>query len=83
MSAHIPTLTRISTRECPVCETQKVRRVEIRDLHTNGSWNEYLEFNCGYIEHYSPNFHTIEVQAPCRDAMRVATDLRKQLRKEE
>jgi hypothetical protein len=82
MSAHIPTLTHISARECPVCETQKIRRVEIRDLHTCGDWNEYLEFYCGYTEHYSPNFHTIEVQKTCGRAAEVAIELRRRIRKE-
>ena len=43
-------LTHITVTACPDCGCTKIRSMQRRDQHTNGQWNEELEFDCG--QHY-------------------------------
>jgi len=34
-------------------------------FHSNGNWNEYIEFECGRKLHFSPNFMEIIIEKEC------------------
>ena len=57
-------LQNIKHLDCPSCGS---RRVMIRQhhKHTNGYWNEDLEFECGCFIHFSPNFMREEFVRQC------------------
>ena len=52
---------------CPVCMTQDVRETRKWLLHTNGYWNESIEFSCGAKYEFSPNFMCVGLVSKCRD----------------
>ena len=65
----IPQLKKIKYTQCPECACAEVKSVKIERLHTCGEWNEYLEFGCGAIYHYFPNFSRIMVEKPCKEVI--------------
>ena len=52
-------------KECPHCTCKKVKERSQSHKHTNGHWNEYLTFDCGYQVHFSPNFMQIVEKGEC------------------
>lgn len=66
----IPQLKKIKYTQCPECACAEIKSVKIEALHTCGEWNEYLEFACGAIYHYFPNFSRVMVKKPCREVVR-------------
>lgn len=49
------TLREIKDKVCPICGAEIVSETKCRQ-HTNGYYNEYRVFGCGYQLHFSPNF---------------------------
>jgi len=49
---------------CSVCgaEIQAARKDR---RHSSGEWNEYVEYRCGRILHYSPNFRHVMEEKRC------------------
>ena len=54
----------IKDTKCPICNSE-VDDESIRSKHTNGEWNEYRKFRCGYRLHFSPNFTKVDVIGTC------------------
>lgn len=57
-------LEHIKEEFCSVCGsvTEEEKR---KHPHSNGEWNEYREFACGKILHYSPNLTRVLVDVEC------------------
>ena len=49
---------------CPICHSRAIM-IKQDHKHTNGYWNEYIEFECGYKIHFSPNFMKEEIDKQC------------------
>ena len=60
---------------CPECNAIMTSR-EQKNKHSNGHWNEKVEFSCGSVYRFSPNFMAIENIKSCPD-----TEEAKQLEK--
>jgi hypothetical protein len=52
-------MRKLKTIKCPVCGCTKVVRELSEKPHTNGLYNEYREFECGYTIHFCPNFPNV------------------------
>lgn len=67
----MPTVEHITFMKCPVCGA-KIHSVTVCDQHTNGYWNERVEFRCdafsGSVYEYSPNFNSVKLAKPCPKA---------------
>jgi predicted RNA-binding Zn-ribbon protein involved in translation (DUF1610 family) len=57
-------LEQITYTKCPKCGSEIIAQSKSHQ-HINGSWNEYMEFYCGYKLHYSPNFKKIIEDKEC------------------
>lgn len=55
----------ITIKHCPTCQ-RGVRAASFYERHTNGNWNEIVEFMCGAIWHFSPNFMTTTNTQLCK-----------------
>ncbi|MHD0644417.1 hypothetical protein ACYPKM_02120 [Pseudomonas aeruginosa] len=60
-----PQITQIKTSACPDCGCSVVVAAEVERKHTNGYWNEFVRFECGYKLHFSPNFMRVDAVAEC------------------
>ena len=49
-------LKSIKIKNCPICGCNKIKKELKENQHTNGFWNEYRKFECGYETYFSPNF---------------------------
>lgn len=51
--------------KCPYCGCSNIIREMSEKLHTNGHYNEYRRFECGYELWFSPNFMKIKLIGEC------------------
>jgi len=83
MEVIMAVLMHIEHFTCPECGAKCTESRETQQ-HSNGEWNEYRKFECGFILHYSPNFMRVCVDSPCTRSeaaramfnKRVAADLK-------
>lgn len=54
----------IKETECKCCG-RGIKSQTISHRHTNGNWNEYIEFECGRKLHFSPNYMDILIDKEC------------------
>ncbi len=54
----------IEEKVCAICKAEIISE-NIAGQHCNGEWNEYREFACGSILHYSPNFKAVVMHKIC------------------
>lgn len=59
--------TNIGYKECPTCGSELTSYKQY-SKHTNGNWNEDVEFRCGHKIHFSPNFMRIEEKEGCPES---------------
>lgn len=57
-------LIHLKYQKCPICGARVVTETQERQ-HTNGQWNEYQTFECGYSTSWCPNFNREEVKTKC------------------
>jgi len=57
-------LNEIKEKTCKCCGRIISSQI-INSIHSNGHWNEYVEFECGRKLHFSPNFMKIIVDKEC------------------
>lgn len=50
---------------CPKCGNKDVKEKRQWALHTNGFWNESVEFACGAKYEFSPNFMLVGLAKIC------------------
>lgn len=60
------TMQHIKTDACPECGCREVVKVELKNKHVSGQWNERMKFECGLMLHYSPNMGQVNVEEDCR-----------------
>lgn len=58
-------MKKIVTHKCPHCGCVEIVEESSKNLHTNGDWNEYRVFRCGYKLHYIPNFKQVFEEGEC------------------
>lgn len=68
MTEPMVVLKRIKDTVCPECGARCYKSMQ-SSQHTNGQWNEYREFQCGYKIHYSPNFQKLNVERRCPNSV--------------
>jgi hypothetical protein len=56
-------LTEITS--CPKCGSKEVREKRQWSQHTNGFWNESVEFSCSAKYEFSPNFMLVGLSKVC------------------
>jgi len=54
----------ITYEKCPACN-KSITGLRIDHRHSNGHWNEYVDFECGSQHHFSPNFECISIIKSC------------------
>ena len=52
-------LNHIKDIRCPICEAEMIAGGK-NNKHSNGNWNEWREFECGYKLEFSPNFMKVQ-----------------------
>jgi hypothetical protein len=64
-------LDKINITACPDCGCKRIRKAVKENQHTNGHWNESVEFTCGFTIAFSPNFvsHGVHESKPCEDTI--------------
>jgi len=63
----------ITATACPECGCTDVRKLEKSNKHSNGQWNERIEFACGLKLHYSPNFQRVDREDDCGQSDRAVS----------
>jgi hypothetical protein len=58
------TQRKITLNSCPLCDAA-IDSIKVEQKHSNGNWNEYVKFDCGFIAHYTPNFNSVLVEGVC------------------
>jgi hypothetical protein len=51
---------------CLLCGNNTVKETRKFDVHTNGHWNESIEFACGIRYAFSPNYMRVGQMSACR-----------------
>lgn len=71
------TIQHIPHEACPVCGAG-LAGAQVRNRHTNGHWNEVVQFECGATFTWVPNFpdNPPKVTEACPKAMDVAMKAR-------
>jgi hypothetical protein len=59
-------LQHLNYEKCPYCGA-KVKAIEQSSQHSNGSWNEFIKFECHCHIHFSPNFMKEEIYSECQN----------------
>ena len=57
-------LQHLNYEKCPYCGA-RVITMKQRSQHCNGSWNEWIEFECTCEIYFSPNFMEEEILVDC------------------
>jgi hypothetical protein len=73
-------LDHIKDEKCPTCGAIVIVQKK-KDKHTNGHWNETVEFQCGAVIKWSPNYMRINKSCcqPCPNSSEETT--KKELRR--
>lgn len=63
-------LQKIKDKACPDCHCDKIQEMKAHSQHSCGEFNERLEFTCGYMLEYSPNFSKVTNVRNCKSGER-------------
>jgi len=66
-------LNHIPARTCPQCSA-KLIAVRQERRHSNGNFNEYAEFECGFKVHFSPILDRIDEIEKCKNSGKYKRD---------
>jgi DNA-directed RNA polymerase beta' subunit len=58
------TLKHLNYQACPHCGS-RCKKITQESRHTNGQWNEYQYFECGFTVHFSPNYGKEQILIEC------------------